>query len=108
MLRLEFLELGVELVCWLRPNDSEVDDDAAASVNSHALRLAAGGFDSLDCRSHVSPTKIAGATRHGPSSPSPALRDYPRLLFFDPTHGLNPLACLVCSGRVSPLVQERG
>jgi hypothetical protein len=75
MLRLEFLELGVELVCWLRPNDSEVDDDAAVPVDSHALRLAAGGFDSLDCRSHVSLTKIAGATRHGPSSPSPALRE---------------------------------
>jgi hypothetical protein len=74
MLRLEFLELGVELVCWLRPNDSEVDDDAAVSINSHALRLAAGGFDSLDCRSDVSLTKIAGATRHGPSSPSPAMR----------------------------------
>src|SRR5215203_987008 len=71
MLRLEFLELGVELVCWLHPNDSEVDDDAAVPVNSHALRLAAGGFDSFDCRSHVSLTKIAGATRHGPS---PALR----------------------------------
>src|SRR5215207_3242693 len=74
MLRLEFLQLGVELVCWLRPYNSEVDDDAAVSVNSHALRLAAGGFDSLDCRSHVSLTKIAGATRHGPSCPSPALR----------------------------------
>ncbi|MFL5223114.1 MAG: hypothetical protein ACJ8CH_06475, partial [Microvirga sp.] len=94
MLRLEFLELGVELVCWLRPNDSEVDDDAAVSVNFHSLRLAAGGFDSLDCRSHVSLTKLQVLRGMGPVLParrcvgrSPVKRDYPRFLFFHPTHG---------------------